>query len=119
MTKTKKPDLATMLATVAAMPAPRSQDEWRQASSAMRKARREAVRLNRFCEAHILCDGHHRRLRCSPRELATVYNGPSPIGDLLMIGWHRRQRVAIGDSRIADARGFARRSRDAGAILLP
>lgn len=114
--------LATLMAAAAALPLPRSQADWRRASTFLRLARRQAVNQNRACEPHILCDGYHRRIRVGTWEPVGVYNGPSPISDLLMIAFHRRQHVAgvpIGGGRLAAARIFAERSRETGSVRLP
>ena len=114
--------LAALMAAAAALPPPRSQADWRRASTFLRLARRQALHQNRACESRILCGGYHRRIRVGTWEPVGVYNGPSPISDLLMIAFHRHQHVAgvpIGGGRLAAARIFAERSREAGSVRLP
>jgi hypothetical protein len=112
--------LEALTQTAAALTPPRTQAEWRRASTILRLARREALSLNRACDVHVLCGGWYRRIRVGTWERVGVYNGPSPITDGLMIAFHRRQHMAgIGLSRLADAQIFAQRSREAGPVRLP
>ncbi|WLA80311.1 hypothetical protein [Bradyrhizobium elkanii] len=99
--------------------APRSQAEWREASTALRECRR-ANRSPWARTASIRCGSLHRRLDLWGDGPIGYYNGPSPVSWIDMIGFYRR-RYMEGDTaqRLEHARQFAARSREDGPIALP
>lgn len=119
MRRKQEPTFNELCDAVKARPAPRSQAEWRAASTAMRAARRHPNRVGRTI--HIECGSFRRRVYLeSTWGGMRCYNGPSPLTDIGMIGHHRAMYLhGIPENRVAFARDFARASRRNGPVPLP
>jgi len=105
---------------VKARPAPRSQADWRQASTAMRLARRANQRkVGRTI--YVECGSFARRIYLEATwGQMNCYNGPSPLGAIGMIGHHRiMYQSGLCDGRLAFAKDFACAARRDGPVPLP
>jgi hypothetical protein len=120
MKRKAKQSFDEMCDAVKHRPAPRSQAEWREASRAMRLARRANQRQTGRT-IYIECGSFARRIYLeSTWGGMRCYNGPGPLGNVGMIG-HHRVMFLRGDhaSRVEFARHHAAAARRDGPVPLP
>jgi len=121
MAKAKIDALDEALAAVAALSAPRTQAEWRRASTALRTARRITRTRKRAMTIQIMCGGSHRYLYAETHGATTrCYSGTRGLGSLGMIRHHAAlYRQGSTRGRVADARHFAVACRRESPVPLP
>ena len=120
MKRQRKPTFREMANAVELLPAPRSQPQWRETSTAMRAARRAWQRGDGGRTITVRSSARrYLYLNASYGGMAT-YNGPSPVSNIGMIAFQRR-RYLEGDRelRVEHARQFAAASRRDGPVRLP
>jgi hypothetical protein len=120
MKRKPKRTAAELAQAVSERAPPRSQAEWREASTAMRTARRAAGPGREWDRTiEIECGSPRRRLTLWGHNMS-VYNGPSRFSYIAMIGFSRRRYIeGCKARRVQDAREFAAASRADGAVPLP
>jgi hypothetical protein len=120
MKRQPKPTADDLARAIWDSPQPRSQAEWRATSRAMREARRALGQGREFTRTiSVRCGSLHRRIDLWGPYMK-VYNGPSPVCWIDMIGGYRRRYMeGSKDGRLEGARQFAARSREEGPIRLP
>lgn len=121
MAQAKIDALDAAKAVCAALPTPRTQAEWRRASTALRTARKLARARNVGFTAQIACGSSHRYLMCDAwSACACCYNGGGRFNELALMTYYRL-RLVDGDraGRVDGARSFAARSRQIGPAPLP
>lgn len=121
MPKIKIDALDEALEAVAALSAPRTQAEWRKASTALRTARRITLARKRTMTIQIMCGGSHRYLYAETwRPVTGCYTVARGLGSLGMIRHHAAlYRQGSTKDRVADARYFASVCRSEGPVPLP
>lgn len=121
MPKIKIDALDEALEAIAGLSVPRTQAEWRKASTALRTARRINRTRKRAMTVQIMCGGSHRYLHAETYGSATgCYTGARGLGSLRMIQHHVfLYREGSTKGRVADARYFATVCRREGPVPLP
>ncbi|PDT77197.1 hypothetical protein [Bradyrhizobium sp. C9] len=119
MKRQQAPTFNQLCDALQSRPSPRSQAEWREASTAMRLARRHPGRVGRTI--YIECGTFARRIYLEATwGGVNCYNGPHPFGYVNMIAHHRFVlRQGLREGRVAEARHFAEASRLRGPVPLP
>lgn len=119
MKRKHQPTFGDYCDAVAAMPPPRSQAEWRQVSTAIRKARRHNVaKIGRTISLE--CGAGRRLYLESTWGGMSCYNGPSPLRMVAMIGHQAAMyRQGLRGGRLLAGRDFAGAARRDGPVALP